>query len=204
MPSPPWPGPACKVLGGKAEFRYPSRLSDPPCDPWHTCEEQLVRVKSTVWLQSPAQLTGPLSEWLNPDLGRTTPILLTKRVNWLQIFKLGLSAFSHTHTHTHTQDRTFSSEGTSFYLWTAQCGHVCLVTQLCLALCNPMDCSPQGCSAHGISQARILEWVTFSPSRGSSRCRNRTCICRWILNHWATWEALIAKDLPAYSTAVNG
>lgn len=63
-PSPPWPGPACKVPGGKAEFRNPSRLSDPPCDPWHTCEEQLVRVKSTVWLQSPAQLAGPrANDW---------------------------------------------------------------------------------------------------------------------------------------------
>ena len=31
--------------------------------------------------------------------------------------------------------------------------------------CNPMDCSPPGCSVHGISQARILEWVAISFSR---------------------------------------
>ena len=40
---------------------------------------------------------------------------------------------------------------------------VCLVTQFCRTLCNPMDCSLPGFSVHRISQARILEWVaTFS------------------------------------------
>ena len=37
-----------------------------------------------------------------------------------------------------------------------------------------MDCSPPGSSVHGISQARILEWVSFSFSRGSSQPRDRT------------------------------
>ena len=36
-----------------------------------------------------------------------------------------------------------------------------LVTQLCPALCDPMDCSSPGCSVHGILQARILEWVAI-------------------------------------------
>ena len=36
-----------------------------------------------------------------------------------------------------------------------------LVTQLCLTLCDPMDCSPPGSSVHGILQARILEWVAI-------------------------------------------
>ena len=36
-----------------------------------------------------------------------------------------------------------------------------LVTQLCLTLCDPMDCSPPGSSVHGIFQARILEWVAI-------------------------------------------
>ena len=39
--------------------------------------------------------------------------------------------------------------------------------------CNPVDCSPPGSSAHGISQARILEWVAISFSRGSSRTRDQ-------------------------------
>ena len=57
-------------------------------------------------------------------------------------------------------------------------------------------CSPSGCSVHGIFQARILEWVAFSSSRGSSQTRDQThlscisCIGRWILYHWATWKPL--------------
>ena len=45
---------------------------------------------------------------------------------------------------------------------------------VCPTLCNPMDCSPPGSSVHGILQARILEWVAYHFSRGSSRPRNRT------------------------------
>ena len=40
--------------------------------------------------------------------------------------------------------------------------------QSCLTLCNPLDRSPPGCSVRGILQARILEWVAISFSRGSS------------------------------------
>ena len=39
---------------------------------------------------------------------------------------------------------------------------VCSVAQLCPTLYNPLDCSPPGSSVHGISQARILEWVAIS------------------------------------------
>ena len=38
----------------------------------------------------------------------------------------------------------------------------------CVRLCNCMDCSPPGSSVRGIFQARILEWVATSSSRGSS------------------------------------
>ena len=48
----------------------------------------------------------------------------------------------------------------------------CLVAHSCPTLCDPMDCSPPGSSVHGISQARILEWVAISFSRGSSRPRD--------------------------------
>ena len=41
-------------------------------------------------------------------------------------------------------------------------------------LCKPMDYSPPGSSVHGILQARILEWVAISSSRGSSQPRNQT------------------------------
>ena len=42
-----------------------------------------------------------------------------------------------------------------------------LVAQSCPTLCDPMDCSPPGSSVHGILQARILEWVAITFSRGS-------------------------------------
>ena len=41
--------------------------------------------------------------------------------------------------------------------------------QLCLTLCNTVECSLPGSSVHGTVQARILEWVAISYSRGSSR-----------------------------------
>ena len=50
-------------------------------------------------------------------------------------------------------------------------------------LCDPRDCSLPGFSVHGISQARILEWVAISFSKGASQPRDQThisCIGRWI------------------------
>ena len=43
-----------------------------------------------------------------------------------------------------------------------------VVTQSCPTLCNPMDCSLPGSSVPGMLQARILEWVAISSSRGLS------------------------------------
>ena len=56
-------------------------------------------------------------------------------------------------------------------LYMCVCVH--LVTKLCSILCNPMDYSPPHSSVHGISQARILEWVAISFSRESSWPRDR-------------------------------
>ena len=56
-------------------------------------------------------------------------------------------------------------------------------------LCDAMDCGPPGSSVHGSLQARILEWVAVSSSRGSSWPRGRTCVScvgRWILYRCAT------------------
>ena len=61
-----------------------------------------------------------------------------------------------------------------------------------LTLRKPTDCIPPGSSVQGISQARILEWVSISSSREPFGPRDRTCIfciSRQILYHWATWEA---------------
>ena len=47
---------------------------------------------------------------------------------------------------------------------------LCMRAQLFLTLCDPMDCSLPGSSVCGIFQARILEWVAFTSSKGSSYC----------------------------------
>ena len=61
--------------------------------------------------------------------------------------------------------------------------------QQCPTLCDSVDCSPPSSSVHGILQARILEWVAMTSSRGSSWPRDQTCasyiscISRWVLYH---------------------
>ena len=77
---------------------------------------------------------------------------------------------------------------------------MCMLSQSCPTLCDPMDCSPPDSSVHGIFQARILEWVAISSSRGSSQSKDRThisCVSytvRWILYHWATWGTLCIES----------
>ena len=66
------------------------------------------------------------------------------------------------------------------------------VAQSCPTLCDPIDCSPPGSFLHGILQARILEWVAISFSRGSSQPRDRTQVSHIAgrrFNLWATREA---------------
>ena len=94
------------------------------------------------------------------------------------------------------------------YFLANKCVHfICSVAhKMCLLLWNMhaqsyptlwdlMDCSLPGSSIHGILQARILEWIATSYSRGYSWFRGQidiscySCIGRWILYHWATWEA---------------
>ena len=61
-------------------------------------------------------------------------------------------------------------------------------------LCDPMDCSLPGFSVHGIFQARVLEWVAISFSRGSSWPRDRTqvsCIAGRRFTLWATRSSII-------------
>ena len=69
---------------------------------------------------------------------------------------------------------------------------LCSVAQLCPTLCDPMDCSLPGTYVHGTFQARVLDWVAISFSRGSSRPRGQTQVShirgrRFTI--WATREA---------------
>ena len=84
----------------------------------------------------------------------------------------------HTQAHTHTNARVVAVPSLS---------HVQL-------FCDPVDRSPSGSSVHGISQAKALEWVAISFSRGSSAPRDRTsvsCIGRRSLYHRASMELIL-------------
>ena len=52
--------------------------------------------------------------------------------------------------------------------------HVC--AQLCLTLCNPMDCSPPVSPIHGIFQARLLKWIAIFFFRRSSQSTDQTWV----------------------------
>ena len=70
------------------------------------------------------------------------------------------------HNHPHDEaERSSSCEWVNYS---------CVVSKLRPTLCNPMFCSPPGSSVHGVSQARILEWVAISFSKGSSQSWNQT------------------------------
>ena len=67
-----------------------------------------------------------------------------------------------------------------------------LVAQLCLTLCDPVDCSPPGSSVHVILQTRILEWIAIPFSRGSSLPSNQilvSCIEGKFFTVWATGKS---------------
>ena len=72
------------------------------------------------------------------------------------------------------------------------------VAQLCPTLYDPVDCSLSGSSVHGILQARILEWVAISFSRGFSRPRDQTQVSHIAgrrFTIYATRETLSRKTI---------
>ena len=96
-------------------------------------------------------------------------------------------------TYNHAEERSRMHEKMQNQTASGCQPNVCICAQLCLTLCDSMDCSLPGSTVHGIFQARILEWVAVSFSRGPSWPRDQThivCISKWILYHWVTREAL--------------
>ena len=71
--------------------------------------------------------------------------------------------------------------------WFSRSGmeHQSSLARSCPTLCHPLDFGPPGCSVHGIFQARILEQVAISFSRGSSQPRDSTLISYRLLR----WHA---------------
>ena len=77
------------------------------------------------------------------------------------------------------------------------------VAQSCPTLCDPMDCSLSGSSVHGIFQARVLEWIAISFSRGSSRPRNWTKVSHIAgrrFTVWATREVWLYQEVQLGNT----
>ena len=81
---------------------------------------------------------------------------------------------------------------------------LCLVAQSRLTLCDHMDCSLPCSSVCGILQARILEWVAMSSSRGFSQLRDQTQVSLiegGFFTKWATREAQWQTAAVAAATA---
>lgn len=72
--------------------------------------------------------------------------------------------------------------------------------QLCPTLCDPMNCNLPGSSAHGIFQARMLEWVAISLSRGSSEPRDWTQVSCTTGRFFSDWSYQGCIQLNVYST----
>ena len=90
------------------------------------------------------------------------------------------------------------------YHWVSRKGSE--VAQLCPTLCDPVDCSLPGSSVQGISQARILEWVAISFSRGSSLPRDQTqvfCIAGRHFTVWASREAFYFAPIPCTLKSIS-
>ena len=74
--------------------------------------------------------------------------------------------------------------------------HCC--AKSCPTHCDPVDCSPPGSSVHGVLQARILEWVAISFSRGSSQPRDQaevSCLAGRFFTLWATGKPMYISTL---------
>ena len=94
-----------------------------------------------------------------------------------------------------TAKPTATATAESWTTWTLELDRVSKwvkVALLCLTLCDSMDHSPPGASVHWILQARILEWVAYPFSRGTSWPRNQTgvsCIADGFFTSRVTQEA---------------
>ena len=74
----------------------------------------------------------------------------------------------------------------------------------CPTPCDPMDCSLPGSSLHGILQARVLEWVAISFSRGSSWPRDQTQVSRIPGRHFNLWATRYQQTHSTWSPDHGG
>ena len=134
--------------------------------------------------------------WRSPGEGKGYPLQYSGLENSMNCIVHGVAKsrtwLSNFHSHSLTQS-LFSTKRISFQLYVID-RKLCWngekkvkVAQLCPTLCDPM-----GYTVHGILQGRMLEWVAFPFSRGSSQTRDWTqvsCIAGGFFTSWATREA---------------
>ena len=70
------------------------------------------------------------------------------------------------------------------------------VAQLCLTLCDPMDCSLPGSFVCGIFQVIVLDWIAISFCRGSSQPRDWTQVSHVVDRHFTVWATREVRSLP--------
>ena len=73
--------------------------------------------------------------------------------------------------------------------------HMHTHAQSCPTLCDPRDCSLPGSSVHGIFQARILEQIVISSSKGSCPPRDQTCVSCVCVLHWMRDSLPVVLDI---------
>ena len=125
------------------------------------------------------------------SLSNEYPRLISFRIDWFDLLAVQGTLKSLLQQH---NSKASVLRCSAFFLVQLSLLVLVLVAQSCLTLCDPMDCmdcSLSGSSVHGILQARILEWVSISFSRGSSKARDRawvSCIISRFFTVWATRE----------------
>ena len=78
-------------------------------------------------------------------------------------------------------------------------GAACFPKWSCSAMpdsLQPKDCSPPGSSVHGLFQARVLEWVAISFSRGSTWPRDRTWVSHVAVRLFTIWATRESPSFP--------
>ena len=88
----------------------------------------------------------------------------------------------------YTEQKTFKESSLSVSIVKSE------VTQLCLTLCDPMDCRLPGSPVHGIFQARVLEWITISFSRESFQSKDSTQLSHIAGRYFTIWSTREAQN----------
>ena len=125
----------------------------------------------------------PLTEnWIKDLLSMALPIRTRPSFPSVSFSYQGRQTENHNHRNLTNLITGITALSNSLKLWAMPCR----ATQD-RTLCDPKDCSLPGSSIHGISQARKLEWVAASFSRGSSQPRDQSQVSRVAGRRFTTW-----------------